>query len=67
MVKTSFKIKESSSVLGKFAIDAEVLNLGNRDMILGLSWLMENGLWVDIQHRGLKSVNTGQVIPSSVR
>ena len=39
VVNTSFKVMDSSSVLGKFAMDAEVLDIGNRDVILGLSWL----------------------------
>ena len=40
MVNTLFKVMDSSSVLSKFAMDAEVLRIGNRDVILGLSWLM---------------------------
>ena len=32
----SFKVMEFSSVLGKFAIDAEVLYIENQDMMLGL-------------------------------
>ena len=42
VVKTTFKLMDLSSVLGKFAIDAEVLDIGNRDIILGLSWLTQN-------------------------
>ena len=38
MVNTSFKVMDSSSVLGKCAMDAEVLDIGNRDVILGLTW-----------------------------
>ena len=37
----------SSLVLVEFGIDTEVLDIGNRDIILGLSWLMENGFWVN--------------------
>ena len=58
---------DSSSVLGKFAMDAEVLDIGNRDVILGLSWLTENGFSVHTQDRCLRKVNGGQVIPCSVR
>ena len=58
---------ELSSILGKFAMDAEVLDIGNRDVILGLSLLTENGFSVDTQDRCLRNVNTGQVIPYSVR
>ena len=67
MVNTSFKVMDSSSVLDKFAMDAEVLDIGNRDVILGLSWLTENGFSVDTQDRCLRNVNSGQVIPCSVR
>ena len=67
MVNTSFKVMDSSSVLGKFAMDAEVLDIGNRDVILGLSWSTENGFSVDTQDRCLRNVNSGQVIPCSVR
>ena len=63
----SFKVMDSSSVLGKFVIDTEVLDIGNRDVILGLSWLTENGFSVDTQERCLRNVNHGQVIPCSVR
>ena len=62
-----FKVIDSSLVLGKFGMDAQVLDIGNRDVILGLSWLTENGFSVDTQHRCLWNVNTGQVIPCSVR
>ena len=34
---TTFKVMDISSVIGKFAMDAEVLDIGNRDVILGLS------------------------------
>ena len=46
-MNTMFKKMDSSWVLGKFAMDAEVLDIGNRDVILGLSWLTENGFSVD--------------------
>ena len=67
VVNTMFKIMNLSSVLGKFAMDAEVLDIGNRDVILGLTWLTENGFSVDTQDKCLRNVNTGQVIPWSVR
>ena len=47
MVNATFKVMDSSLALGKFAIDAEVLDIGNRDVILGLSWLTENGFSMD--------------------
>ena len=37
VVKATFKIMDSASVLGKFAIDAEVLDIGNGDVIFRLS------------------------------
>ena len=37
VVITTFKVMDSSTVLGKFAMDVEVLDIGNRDVILGLS------------------------------
>ena len=67
MVNISFKVMDSSLILGKFAMDAEVLDIGNRDVILALSWLTENGFSLDTQHRCVRNVNTGQVIPCSVR
>ena len=33
VVNTSFKEMDSSSVLGKFAVDTEVLDIGNKDVI----------------------------------
>ena len=41
VVNTTFKVMDSSSTLGKFTMDAEVLDIGNRDVILGLSWLTD--------------------------
>ena len=66
-MNTLFKAMDSSSVLGKFAMNAEVLYIGNRDVIIGLSWLTEKGFSVDTQDRCLRNVNTGQVIPCSAR
>ena len=37
VVNTTCKVMDSSSILGKFAMDAEVLDIGNRDLKLGLS------------------------------
>ena len=48
-------------------MDAEVLDIGYRDIILGLSWLTENGFLVDTQDRCLRNVSTGQVIPCAIR
>ena len=67
VVNTTFKVMDSSSVLGKFGMDAEVLYIGNRDVILGISWLTENGFSVDTQDSCLRNVNNGQVIPCAIR
>ena len=73
IVNTSFKVFDfissptSSTVLGKFSLDAEVLDIGNKDCILGLSWLTENGFLVDTQERCLRNAISGLVIPCSVR
>ena len=48
VVNTMFQVMDSSLGLGKFAMDTEVLDIGNRVVILGLSWLTENGFSVDI-------------------
>ena len=72
MVKTLFNVFDfvsaptSATVLGKFSLDAEVLDIGNEDCILGFSWLTENGFLVDSQERGLQNAISGLVIPSYV-
>ena len=44
-MNTMFQVINSYSVLDKFGMDAEVLDIGNRDVILELSWLTENRFW----------------------
>ena len=51
----------------KFSLDAEVLDIGNEDCILGLTWLTEDGFLVDTQERCLRNAISGLVIPCSVR
>lgn len=46
-MNTLFKVSDSLLVRVEFSIDIEVLDIGNRDVILGLSWLIENGFLVD--------------------
>ena len=41
----------------RFKVNAEVLNLGGRQLILGLSWLRENGFVVNPMQQSLDSVN----------
>ena len=43
VVNTVCKVMDSSLVIGTFGIDAEVVDIINRDVILGFSWLAENG------------------------
>ena len=56
----------SPTVLCKFSLDAEVLDIGNKDCILGWSWLTENGFLVDTQEHCLRKAISGLVIPCSV-
>ena len=67
VVNTTYKVMDSSLVVGKFAMNREVLDIAHRNVIRGLSWLAENRFSVDTQDRCLRNVNTGQVIPCSVR
>ena len=67
VVNARCKVMDFSLVVGKFAMDAEVLDIRNRNAILGLSWWTEKGFSVDTQDRCLTNINTGQVIPCSVR
>ena len=57
----------SPTVLGKFSLYAEVLDIGNKNCILRLSWLTENGFLDDTQQRYLRHTISGLVIPCSVR
>ena len=51
MVNTSFKFlhtpTHSINNLLNFDFDAEVLDIGQREMILGLSWLQEHEFCID--------------------
>ena len=47
VINTSLKVMDSYLVLGKFVLDAEVLDIGNKEVILELSWLTENGFSMD--------------------
>ena len=73
MVNTSFKVFDlvspptSATVLRKFSFDTEVLDIGKKDCILGVSWLTEYGFLGNIQERGLRNTISGLVIPYSVR
>jgi predicted aspartyl protease len=67
VINTGFKVFSSGMELGKFSLDAEVLDIGKKDVVLGLSWLKENGFVVDPVGRCLRNISTGLVIPCSVR
>ena len=47
VVNTIFKVKDSSLVLGKLGMNADVSDIGNTDISLQLSWLTENEFLVD--------------------
>ena len=70
---TSFQVFDlvyspaSPTVLRKFSLHAEVLNIGQKDYILGLPWLPANGVLVDTQERCLRNAISGVVIPCAVR
>ena len=72
-MNTSFKVFDfvsspaSPTVLDKFSLDAEVLDIGNKDCILTLSWLTANGFLVDTQERCVRNAISGLVIPCSIR
>ena len=51
VVNTLFKVMDCSSVMCKFTIDAEGLDIGNGDMIWQLSWLRKNRFLVNTQDR----------------
>ena len=68
IVNTSFKVLDlvspatSPTVLGKFLLYAEVLHIGNKDCILGLSCLTENGFLVNTPECGFRNAISGLVI-----
>ena len=55
----------TKAVVNKFLLDAEVFNIGQKEVVLGLSWLKENGFSVDVPNSRLISSTT--VIPCSVK
>ena len=73
IINTSFKVFDlvsstTSPIISRmFACDAEVLDIGNKDCILGVSCLTENGFLVDTQERCGRNAISGVIIPGSVR
>ena len=57
----------STTVLCEFSLDAEVLDIGNKDCILGLPCLTQNGSLVDTRERYLRNTISGLLISCSVR
>ena len=62
MVYISCMAMDVSLVLTTFRMNAEVLYIGNRDIILWFSSLANYGFLVDTQNRCLRNVYTCQVI-----
>ena len=60
VVNIDFKVIITSLALGKCVIDTEVFDIGNSDIIWGLSGLMENRFLMDTQNSCLRNVNSGQ-------
>ena len=54
-------------VSGKFSLDAEVLDIGNKACILGMACLTESVVLIDTQERSLRNAIAGLVIPCSLR
>jgi len=67
VVNTTLKVFSEGSLLGRFTLDAEVLDIGKWDVILELSWLEEHRFWVDTQARCLRKDRSILVIPCSIR
>jgi len=67
VVNTSFSVFCMGNFLGKFLLDVEVLDIGKRDIVLGLSWLKENRFVVDPIDKCLRNVDKGLVLPCSVQ
>src|SRR5258706_1862168 len=54
------------NALNGYQLDAEVYDIGHREMILGLSWLKEHNFSVDIPNSRLINTN-GVIIPCKTR
>ena len=55
VINTQISIKtREASELRPFALDAEVADIGSRDAIIGLSWLVDNDISIDTPKRLLK-------------
>ena len=54
-------------LFNKFNLDAEVFDIGHKDVILGLSWLKENGFSVDVPNSRLVNELSRVIIPCTTR
>ena len=55
----------TKAVVNKFLLDAEVYDIGQKEVVLGLSWLKENGFLVDVPNSRL--ISSTIVIPCSIK
>ena len=51
MVNTLFSVLSGEDFQSKFPLDAEVLDIGKRGIVLGLSWVKKNGFVEDRMDR----------------
>ena len=80
MINTQISIKTREvSELRPFALDAEVADIGSRDAIIGLSWLVNNNMsidtpkcllkysdfWIQCSHYLIPIVSTLEEIPTN--
>ena len=67
VINTYFNLRDSSLVLGKHTIDTEVLDIRNRDVMVGFCWLMKTEFLINARNRCLRNISTRHVISGSVR
>ena len=67
IVNSSFVILGALGPFNKFSLDAEVFDIGQKEVILGLSWLKENGFSVDVSNSRLVNEISGIIIPCTTR
>ena len=53
------------NITNKFVLDAEVFDIGQKEVILGLSWLKENGFSVDVPNSRL--ISPSMIIPCTIK
>ena len=65
IVKAGTVNRKAESVINKFSLDVEVFDIGQKEVVLELSWLKENGFSVDVSNSHLILSTT--VIPCTVK